>query len=81
VFARWIAGVAGSGGAFKLARQHGRSKTNLRYLGLKSRALWKVCNNGWMSTLEQTVKPLLTPIIQEQPVVWSTPTEQVTVAR
>jgi hypothetical protein len=66
---------------FELKRQHGRSKTNLRYLGLTSRAPCTTCNNGWMSGFEKTAKPLLTPAIRGEGTTWSSPEDRTIVAR
>lgn len=81
VFAKWIADLMRNGAVFNLRRAHGRSKTNLRYLGIKSRAACKTCNNEWMSQFEQTVQPLLTPNIKGEPTRWALPAEHTIVAR
>jgi hypothetical protein len=80
VFATWIADVLKGEGTFTLGRQHGRSKTNLKHLGVTSRAACATCNTTWMSQSEQAVRPLLTPAIQDRAATWSTEAEQTTVA-
>lgn len=84
VFPKWLASVVPGleqGDSFELRRAHGKSKTNLRYLGLTSRVACKTCNNEWMSQFEQTVKPLLTPAIQNTPTTWASVSDRTTVAR
>jgi len=80
VFAKWIAEVLGNR-PFAMRRDHGRSKTNLRYLGLTSRAPCETCNNTWMSRVEGAAKPLLTPVILNKRTRWESAAEQLVVAR
>lgn len=83
VYAKWIAKlVAGTGpGAFRLTRRHGRNKTNKHHLGLTSRAACEFCNTRWMSDFEESAKPLLAPIIQDQPTRWHSIQDRIVVAR
>jgi hypothetical protein len=82
VLAKWLTDALGGPGpfGFKLDRRYGRGKTNLTYLGVTTRAACQTCNNGWMSQFEQTAKPLLIPIIRDQPAMWDGD-EQLAVAR
>lgn len=48
----------------------------MRYLG----AACETCNNTWMSRSEQRVRPLLTPPIQNRPVLWTSEDDKTAVA-
>lgn len=71
IFARWIARLWPTSGHFKIdtirdghiERTYG-ARGNLGFVLTKP---CEKCNNGWMSALEQSAIPVLTPMIQGQP--------------
>lgn len=79
VFALWITEAVGGVGVFNFRGSHSRSKSGIRRFGVTTRAVCRPCNTGWLSRLEDTVKPLLTPVIQGKPHVWQTGNEQLAV--
>lgn len=83
VFALWLTGALGGPGqrGFNLSRRSGRNKTNINYLGVTTRAPCRKCNNEWMSQFEQSVEPVLTPMIRNEPTRLATEKEQTILAR
>jgi len=70
VFALWISALFAAATPFALKTTAGRNKTDLVKFAVYSRAACVDCNTGWMSSLEQNVKPLLSPALFGQHVAW-----------
>lgn len=83
VFAKWLTKALGGPGphGFNLQRSAGRNKVNMSHLRVTTRAACRVCNNGWMSQLEQAVQPLLTPMIRMEPTHVASDHDKATLAR
>jgi hypothetical protein len=81
VFAQWLADVVVGEGDFNLKRSGGRSKQGLKTVGVTTRAACRKCNNEWMSRFEDAAKPLISPLIRDEPVRWASAAIQAEVAR
>lgn len=83
VFAKWLTNALGGSGphGFNLSRSKGRSKTNIGFLGVTTRAACRKCNNEWMSQFEQSVQLYLEPIVRNEPTQLRSKNEQTILAR
>src|SRR4051794_32457648 len=81
VFPLWLSRLVGDAGdaPFTLNNPHGRNKKGLRTFGVFTWDACAICNNGWMSTLEDAAKPLLSPAVRGEAISWGSD-EQLTVA-
>ncbi len=70
VFAKWIGALFGAGQPDRMVRNvFKREDTRFPawhsvHLDQQVRMACKTCNSGWMSDLEKTVKPIITPMIR-----------------
>src|SRR5262245_41546104 len=70
IFPLWVTRVLAENGPFSVRNSHGRNKQNLGTFGLFTREVCPRCNNGWMSTLESSANPLLSPILTGTSAKW-----------
>lgn len=72
VLPAWLSAVLPGQGRFYLAEAHAAANGNVQSqwsadrLDKTVKRVCRECNQGWMSTLEQEAKPVLTPLIQGQ---------------
>lgn len=88
VLPRWVARTFPDGKRTHLEHARGDSRAvNVRRppklrnigeatFGLLTRGACECCNNGWMSTLEKSVQPIMTPILQGESAILLTPHQE-----
>ena len=87
IFGKWIGALFGAGQSERVVR-HTLKRDDSRIpsrlsasLDHRVRMACQLCNNGWMSALEDTVNPIIAPLIQRSANKLLSPSDQSAIAR